>query len=316
MSDGASEDELRAGLVQSFGTGDVTVVERRPYEYATSFPLHELVVEVAGERVQLIVKDLAWERLLPAARSAKPAFLHDPQRAIRAQSLAAGAGFAPVVHAAGDDWILMEKVAGVELWQVGEHEVWWEVARALARFHRRFADDAGELRAACPQLLCHDEASFRLWAARAVEALAGSDDPRASELVAAVGGYSDVVRQMAATPATFVHGEFFASNVMVAGPGAQRVLAVDWELAATGPGALDLAAVSVGWDDEIRRGFLDAYHEEWAQGCVEDLAATVDGCLVHLSLQWLGWADGWQPPGEHRRDWLGEALAAAGRLGL
>jgi hypothetical protein len=33
-------------------------------------------------------------------------------------------------------------------------------------------------------------------------------------------------------------------------------------------------------------------------------------------VQWLGWAEGWTPPAEHRHDWLGEGIALAERLGL
>jgi len=42
----------------------------------------------------------------------------------------------------------------------------------------------------------------------------------------------------------------------------------------------------------------------------------LDYCRLHLAVQWLGWAEHWAPPPDQARDWLGEALAAAGRLGL
>lgn len=311
------DEDLHARLVESFGTDDVVILDRRPYEYATSFPLEELQVEVDGRSRMLIRKDLAWDRLLPAAQGAKPSFLHDPRRSIRAQALAAEAGFAPPLQAAGGDWIVMDKISGVELWQVGEHQVWSEAVRALARFHRRAAHALDEISEACPQLLRYDDAWFLGWADRAADVLGRSQDPRAARLVAVLGGYGDVVGRLSASPSTFVHGEFFASNVMV-GTGApvDRVVAVDWEMAATGPGALDLAAVAVGWDDEIRHGFVADYHDERPTGSADDLATEVDCGLLHLSLQWLGWNERWEPPTEHRRDWIGEALAAAERLGL
>ena len=37
---------------------------------------------------------------------------------------------------------------------------------------------------------------------------------------------------------------------------------------------------------------------------------------LHLAVQWLGWEPRWEPPAEHRHDWLGEALALAERLGV
>ena len=38
-------------------------------------------------------------------------------------------------------WLLLEKVAGVELWQVGDFAVWEDVARWLGAFHARFFDE-------------------------------------------------------------------------------------------------------------------------------------------------------------------------------
>ena len=315
MTTGAPTDEELAEALSRSLRVDATIVARGPYEYATSFPLEVVTVDVGGERRTMVLKDLDFDRLLPAARHAKPAFLHHPRRGIEAQRLAARSGRAPVVHAAGETWVLMSKVDGVELWQVGDHAVWWDAARWLARFHRRFARQLPAVEAACPDLLRHDVRWYRRWAERAALSLERSDDPRAGDLLAILSGYEDVVQALSSLPPTFTHGEFFASNVLVtAHTDDARFCAVDWEMAAIGAGALDLAALLVGWDDERRAGFIEAYSDELSSDAGRT-ADDVDRGLLHLSLQWLGWSDGWEPPEEHRRDWIGEALSAGGRLG-
>jgi len=102
---------------------------------------------------------------------------------------------------------------------------------------------------------------------------------------------------------TFIHGELYASNVIVAG---DRVAVVDWEMAAVGPAVIDVAALATGWAAEKQDALIGAYGELDP--------ADVAAARLHLALQWLGWRRGWQAPPEHRRDWLEEARAAAEML--
>jgi thiamine kinase-like enzyme len=98
------------------------------------------------------------------------------------------------------------------------------------------------------------------------------------------------------------------------------VCPVDWEMAGIGPGALDLAALLSGnWTDGARLAMCCAYLQGRAgEGSwdLSELVEIVKWARLQLSLQWLGWAPGWLPPPEHRRDWLGEALKLAEELGL
>src|SRR5262245_11636829 len=142
-----TDSELIDALTAQGGGRRITELDRRPYSYATSAPLEELSVRYAdGGEGELILKDLARERLLGDAWT-KPEFLHDPAREVDAYRRILGpAGIGPRCAAAVAEadpprhWIALEKVAGVELWQVGELEVWERVARWLGEFHARFAD--------------------------------------------------------------------------------------------------------------------------------------------------------------------------------
>ena len=262
-------------------------LSRTPYAYGTSHRLDEVVIERDdGTRVAMLRKDLG-----PAER---PEFLHDPRRERLAYRILDGAGLGtPACHDSGEDWLLIEKIEGVELWQVGELETWVGVARWLARLHSRFADElpAGD------GLLMYDRAFLEVWPERAV-----SKHPTLAPVAARYGEVIDILSRQ---PRTFIHGEFYASNVLV---GAGRVAPVDWEMAGIGPGVLDVAALLSGWGGDQRATILAGY------GAVP--ADALAASRLHVAMQWLGWSPGWQPPPEHARDWLAEALAAARELGI
>jgi aminoglycoside phosphotransferase len=273
----------------------VASIDRRPYPYRTSHRIDELeVVLTDGTRMDLLLKDLRRSELDPTARLAKPAFLHDPRREVEAYRLLVDAGLGtPICYDTGEHWLLLEKVQGVELWQIGEVETWVEAARWLARLHAQFA----ERPPASDRLLRYDMTYFTFWRDRAGR--------RHRELARVIARYERVVGILSSLPVTLIHGEFYASNVLVAG---QRIAPVDWEMAGVGPGILDLAALVSGWAEQDRAAIIAGYGDVPSEA--------FDAAQLHLALQWLGWSHDWTPPPEHSRDWLADALDAAERLGL
>jgi thiamine kinase-like enzyme len=323
-----SDAELRAGLEEALAgvglelTGEV---ERRPSPYRTSFPIEELRVELCGRGpARLAYKRLDWEELEPAAQLAKPRFLHDPAREPAVyRTLLPGAPAGPpeffgAVEDGGRHWLFVEWVEGRELFQVGERELWEEAARWLARFHVALAPELDRCRSEA-RLIEHDADFYRRWMERAREFAA---DPKPVEWLA--GRHEQVVEALLALPRTAIHGEFYASNVLVAAdfdhtPVGQnsdaRVAPVDWELAGAGPGLTDLAALVSGWPEADRRAIAAAYAAE--PGVPAFAERDFDYARLQVAIQWLGWAPPeWEPPEERRRDWLGEAVALAEDLGL
>lgn len=329
MSDAPSDQEVVDLLSRQDGVGEVVTMTRRPYRYATSAPLEELHVETAdGAELDLILKDLSRDRLLEEAAATKPEFLHRPERELDTyRRILAPARIGPRCFAAVAEsdppryWLVLEKVPGVELWQVGELSVWEEVAGWLGSLHADFVGRTEEVREANPHVLDLSGEWFSSWCRRALERLAKSDDPRAESLRSALQPYDEVVTALTALPRTFVHGELYPSNVLVGHGSPPRICPVDWEMAAIGPGLVDLAALAGGWDEPQRRRLIAAY----LRGCREAPGGTpkpqageedLARCRLHLALQWLGWSADWRPPPEHAHDWLGEALELAGELGL
>jgi hypothetical protein len=282
-----------------------TIISRRPSEYRSSAPILELEVATDSGVRRIVVKDLGRAALTEQARRAKPAFLHDPLREIEVyRSLLDGARLGTArFHGALVDaerdcyWLAIEKVPGVELYQVGELERWQDAARWLARMHDRFA---GRTLPNC--LLRYDEQFFVRWLERA-RAVSKLDD---------LAHYGEVARRLASLPRTLLHGELYASNVLVE---EDRVCAVDWELAAVGPGVVDLAALTMGWPDAERILLADAYGEALASAPArEKLLADLDRASLHLAVQWLGWSDAWSPPPDHARDFHADVARFADRV--
>lgn len=298
------------------------IVSRRRSPYRTSFPIEELELELPGVgRSKTICKSLDWEELDATARLAKPRFLHDPRRepCVYERLLPRGPAGPPRFRCtaleAGRRLLFLEWVDGRNLFQVGERQLWEEAAGWLGRFHAAFTDPPADLLGACP-LLERDAGFHRRWLARAREFGAVPAGADGSALASLAAKHELVVGALLAMPQTLLHGEFYASNVLVDGGGGRpaRVAPVDWELAGPGPGALDLAALVCGWPAADREAMRRAYERGLG---AELLATDLDLARLQTAIQWLGWAPPqWQPPPDQRRDWAAEAIEIAEGLEL
>lgn len=325
-----SDAELREALqplLRQAGVGAPSAIHRRPYEYRTSFPLEQVDLTLEdGASLHLLFKQLDWGTLSEQSRLAKPSFLHDPLReaAVYGSVLAAAPTGPPRCYGStidrerGRHWLFIEWVDGRELFQIGDRELWEAAAAWLGAMHRRLAGELDRYRVS-GRLLDYDRAHYHRWVERARQFARAPGQPESRErsVDLLLARYEPAIEELLAMPKTVIHGEFYASNVLVAGDaGDPRVCPVDWELAAAAPGLVDLAAlVSGGWSDEDRQAIVAAYRA--AIGPASFAARQLDLTRLHLAVQWLGWAGpNWSPPPGQQQDWLGEALALAERLEL
>jgi Ser/Thr protein kinase RdoA (MazF antagonist) len=306
----------------------VARLDRRPSPYGSTAWLEEIDVRLAdGRELRLMFKDLRPSAVLAAARQVRPAALCDaareplvyehllgPARVGAARCLSAAAN-----RETGDFHVLLERVEGLQLCHVGSGEVWHEAARWLARLHTGLQGAAlGAVAAKTVPLLIYDDAFHRDWLGRAVDAVLGREGDRerrrAFERLAA--RHDAILAVLAEQPVTFLHGECYASNLIVRDePLEGRVCPVDWETSAIGPAAFDVAALTSGdWPPDARRRLVAAYLDELrrlgeAPPPIGDFEAVVGCCRLQLAIQLLAWRREWAPPREHARDWLAEALA-------
>jgi Ser/Thr protein kinase RdoA (MazF antagonist) len=308
----------------------------RPSPYRSSFALDELTVELSsGRRLLLVMKDSGWSTLDARGRSAKPYFLHNPLREIatyeqvlRRMEVGAPRYYGSSISPGKDRyWLFLERVDGCELYQVGEIEQWRQVAAWLADFHAATARLVATQAAPTGSWLRYDREFYWRWLHRA-EAFrrsrggGGPEEDRLSRRLRA--RYDEVVDRLLAMPRTLIHGEFYASNIIVSAPtGGARVCPLDWETTAVGPGLVDLAALTAGgWSETERVSIGLAYYEAREQGpsplhsSFESFMEDLTVCRLHLAVLWLGWAEHWEPPPDHQNDWWAEARRLADELGF
>jgi hypothetical protein len=305
-------------LLGQAGLGPITALERRPSPFRTSFPTEEIDLRLAnGEEHRLLGKRLDRGGLSSTAQLAKPRFLHDPERepwvyrTLLPQAPSGPPRFFGSAEVEGERWLFVERIEGRELFQVGERALWEEAARWLARFHLAMASDL-ERRQREGRLVEHGLTFYRRWIERAKRFAAERDDGSAGAIAWLHERHSQVVEPLNAMPRTVLHGEFYASNVLVVG---RRVVPVDWELAAAGPGLSDLAALVSGWPPADREALIAAYAGE--PGVPSFTPRDLDLARLQVAIQWLGWAPpAWEPPEERRHDWLAEAVELAEELNL
>lgn len=338
------------------GTAAIVKLDRRPSPYASSFALEEIdVVFADGSEAALVMKDLSPDAMDAQTRRVRPAFLSEPRREIQAYrhilphgppGTAACYGVAAGRRGGERESgyrLLLERVDGHELRHVGAFSMWERTADWIARFHASFpAADVDRLRRRA-KLLVHDEVFYWRWLERARTFAARSrrnsangangargahreDHAEAGRVLDRIArGYAPVVARLTAMPRTVIHGEFYPCNILIRGRGARaRVCPVDWELAAVGPGLIDLAALMTGWDDRAQRALARAYRAALQDGAREEVRRParlpaefqkdLDCCRLHLAVRMLGWSDRWTPPPQHARDWLAEAAMLAARL--
>jgi len=313
--DGEVREALARALAEVRGEPvAVTELTRQPFEYETSFAIDVLDVGLtSGERLALLVKDVGPAGLSPEAAAAKPSHTLDPDREIAVyRDLLAPAGLStPRFYGAAVEpererwWLFLERVEGEVLTDVGEVEVWCEAAARAARLGAAVDGDSDAL-------LDRDAGWYEGWIEAAIAEL-GPGAPADRDTAALLGrNRAGLVERLLTLPQTFVHGELYPANVLVerTGGGPARIAPVDWELAGTGPYALDLAALAGGWSGDEHAAICRAFHAALPQGerpGPDELLEAVDLCQLALALQWIGWAPGWVPPEAQRHDWRGEA---------
>lgn len=325
---GELQSALENELSRYFGrTLKIVEFADRPSEYRSSYALEELDLALDdGKRLQILFKDLS--ELLEPARRAKPEFLFNPLREIETyrKILSPDRMGTPICYGDLVDpkqsryWLFLERVPGVELYQIGKLGVWQQVAYWLGEMHAAQAPIINSTARGAP-LLRYDVEFYRMWIDRAVEQLARGGSARSVERLAE--SYDLVTSHLGALPATFIHGEFYASNVLVQDrEGGLRICPVDWEMAGIGSGLMDLAALIAGnWSEELKAVLAVSYRSGLEAAGVrpqplDEFFIDLDYCRLQLAIQWLGWSMVWTPPPEHVHDWMNEAMMLEARLGL
>jgi Ser/Thr protein kinase RdoA (MazF antagonist) len=226
--------------------------------------------------------------------------------------------------ATGIYWLLTEHVTGLRLFEVGEPATWTRVAHWLGELHTRLAAWSRQAVNRRPRLLQYDREWYSVWLERALRFCPadGAVDSRRSRaaLEWLAARYHKVVERLLSLPQTLIHGEFYPSNVLVAGTPTDSVpCPLDWEMTAIGPAVIDLAALTSGqWQPDDRRAAIAAYVEGSGSSgdAFGEAAESVEYAYLHLAVQWCGWFGRRRAPAGHVRDWLADAVDRAEAMRL
>ena len=289
---------------------DLTVVERRPHPYASSFPGEILVCRLAdGSKRTLLCKREAGRNFPRFGHRGGPAY-----EARVYEEVVERTGLpAPKFHGAwhnprtGGTSLLIEYVEDARRLSESDDPV--AALSAAARWAGRLhATTAGWT----PPLKVYDADYYGGWARRTAT-FAGRRHARYPWLAHLCARSVDALAELPARGGVVIHGEFTPHNVLVRG---DEVLPVDWETAALAAGEIDLASLTERWPAAVATACEAAYvAARWPDGAPDTFARTLDLARLYWSLRWLG----------DRREWLAqprmaeryEALHATGeRLGL
>ncbi len=145
------------------------------------------------------------------------------------------------------------------------------VAGLAARIHAAYWEDT-RLTAAWlpgpddPRIAGYGGLFAQCWETAAAVVAASHEERQAAQ--AAITRFDGVVRRFAQAPRTLVHGDLRLDNVLL-GTGPEEDAAVDWQLAARGRGAYDLAFFASGsLEPELRRDVERDLVARWHAGLV------------------------------------------------
>ena len=178
-------------------------------------------------------------------------------------------------------WIIVNKVDGVELWQMGDVAVWRAIRRVAGRVPRSVRRGGGRdprcrrvSRQRRRRVGGHVDGAPGVAAVRRVYG-----DPQAAIVV--LTRRDAIVAEWATLPVRYIHGELYPSNVLV-GPGItpssddDRCAAGRLGDDRAGPATLDVAALSGGWapNSPMRSSSYVGASERSATCTVVDLATS------------------------------------------
>jgi aminoglycoside phosphotransferase (APT) family kinase protein len=280
---------LEQGLSAHFGRPvRIAGLKRRPL-VTSSHPIDRLRVTLAsGERLRLIFK-----RLSPGEE------LYGNEREVLVfRRLLDGERFgAPALYASAYDeaegryWLFLEDLGSTTL-EEGDEEEWFAAVRWLARMHGTYHGREVDLRAlAC--LMEHGPDYYHVLAqsARRNLDLAGAGEAL-GRFDALMGRYDSLVAYLVGQRRTLVHGDVTAHNLVL--QSGARIRAIDWESAAIGLGAWDLARLLEGWGS-MKAAFLAAYLAEFEHHVAgpfdrEGFQSLFEHCEILDALWYLRWS--------------------------
>jgi phosphotransferase family enzyme len=294
---------LEEGFARLWGRSvRIREMRRACLSSSSSFRTERLWVSFAqGKPLTVFFKDLSPENQLEKARMVRGFDLAPSERELRMyQSVLSPDRFGTLHLYAfrwepeyGRYWVFLEDGGRTVLHNYLDMPRWTAAARWAARFHAATRDLPEDQTSFLPQ---YDLAHYRRCAER-VQSIMPGLEPKERELVGrGLECYARRIDWLSALPRCVIHGQLFGTNILLRrGAGAPRILVIDWETAALGPGLFDLVSLTSGkWTREQREAMWAAYRDAYTTETGrpmdwEQLCRDVAGVALYQALEWLAW---------------------------
>ena len=281
----------------------VTLIERRPNGYASTFPSEIVTVRIGKDETRTVF--CKYDRPIDHdAHGHRHALSYEAAVYDRVLSQAGTAGPRLYgVHEAppsGQTWIVLESIdPHMRLDKAPDRDVIGKAARWIGAFHA--ANEASERAGRLGFLGAYDESYYLGWARRTAEFTLKLHD-RYPWLPLLCERFAEVLDLLFQNPPTVIHGEYTPHNILVR---EGRIYPIDWQTAAIARGEIDLACLIDGWPEQPSRSARSEYIDaRWPRSAPREFERTLDAALLYIQLRWLGDRPEWTDKGMHRLDRL------------
>ncbi len=303
----AIRQTLEAGLTRLRGRPvRIQHLHRQFSMGSSSFPTERLRVALKGEKRALLVffKDLDPNQQMEKARAVRTLDLEPGRRELQMYETILSPERFGTLHLygyrwepeRGRFWAFFEDGGRTVLHNYLDMPRWTAAARWAARFH---AATRGLPETQTRFLPRYDEAHYRRCAERVAQLLPHLEGPEHDLVARGLECFAERIEWLSALPQCVLHGQYFGKNILLRrstrGP---KVVVIDWETAALGPGTFDLVSLTAGkWTSDQREAMRRAYCEQYEaetgrqidqEAFLEELA----GVALYQALEWLAW---WGP---------------------
>jgi hypothetical protein len=280
---------LEAGLTRRRDRpARIVDLERHALEMRSTHPIDRLDVRLdSGEQLRVVFKRL--RRGCTANGDRREVLVY--RRLLEDRRFGAPMVYASVYDdICGNYWLFLEDLGESTLLE-GDRDAWLAAVRWLAQMHGRWWARAAELRA----LDCLDEHGprhyWRIARTARRHIVRAGHPPDLHTFDRLMAAFPSVVDHLVRQPRTLVHGDVFPHNILLQ-PG-PRIRPIDWESAAVGLAAWDLARLLDGWGSD-KPGFTAAYLSELARRLPircdsASFEQTLAHCEILVVLSHLAW---------------------------
>jgi hypothetical protein len=306
---------LTVGLT-SVLRSQVTILDRQPNSYTTSFPSEIVRCRVDdGSELLLFCKyaaggrpDSAYgHRGGVAYEAAVYRYLLQPSRVSTPTCYGTYTDLST-----GDSWLILEYLgAHLRVYHATETPAgpMGLAARWIGQFHRVSGERLSHV--PMPFLIRYDAEYYLGWVRR-TSLLAGHLHQRFPWLRMLCERSEEFIAPLLMSPLPVIHGEYYPSNVLFRGG---TIYPVDWESAAVAAAEIDLAALTENWPAEIaRRCELEYQRIRWPEGAPADFERRLCAARLYLQFRWLCDEFTKKSTGSERPIWSHEAKDPLYRL--